>query len=105
FFFFSSRRRHTRSKRDWSSDVCSSDLKYVSFFILLFKMILLIFDLHCLMLFCSIYILVKRLQFLLHPSKHLDKPTKWRWQPTKLFEQYLIWITNILLMLKRINNN
>src|SRR5699024_4784899 len=25
-FFFSSRRRHTRSKRDWSSDVCSSDL-------------------------------------------------------------------------------
>src|SRR5699024_11630360 len=24
-FFFSSRRRHTRSKRDWSSDVCSSD--------------------------------------------------------------------------------
>src|SRR5699024_11630693 len=27
-FFFSSRRRHTRSKRDWSSDVCSSDLVY-----------------------------------------------------------------------------
>src|SRR5699024_11939845 len=26
WFFFSSRRRHTRSKRDWSSDVCSSDL-------------------------------------------------------------------------------
>src|SRR5699024_12877675 len=26
--FFSSRRRHTRSKRDWSSDVCSSDLSY-----------------------------------------------------------------------------
>src|SRR5699024_11493170 len=26
FSFFSSRRRHTRSKRDWSSDVCSSDL-------------------------------------------------------------------------------
>src|SRR5438874_12149856 len=25
-FFFSSRRRHTRSLRDWSSDVCSSDL-------------------------------------------------------------------------------
>src|SRR5699024_11716858 len=25
-FLFSSRRRHTRSKRDWSSDVCSSDL-------------------------------------------------------------------------------
>src|SRR2546429_1279408 len=28
FFFFSSRRRHTRCSRDWSSDVCSSDLIY-----------------------------------------------------------------------------
>src|SRR6266498_3963840 len=27
FFFFSSRRRHTRCGRDWSSDVCSSDLR------------------------------------------------------------------------------
>src|SRR5687768_18455506 len=30
FFFFSSRRRHTRCSRDWSSDVCSSDLDSVS---------------------------------------------------------------------------
>src|SRR5699024_685308 len=30
FFFFSSRRRHTRSKRDWSSDVCSSDLNHLA---------------------------------------------------------------------------
>src|SRR5690606_38021981 len=29
FFFFSSRRRHTRFSRDWSSDVCSSDLAEV----------------------------------------------------------------------------
>src|SRR2546422_8152301 len=28
FFFFSSRRRHTRCSRDWSSDVCSSDLSH-----------------------------------------------------------------------------
>src|SRR5699024_807957 len=28
-YFFASRRRHTRSKRDWSSDVCSSDLNYL----------------------------------------------------------------------------
>src|SRR3712207_7806328 len=28
FFFFSSRRRHTRYWRDWSSDVCSSDLAH-----------------------------------------------------------------------------
>src|SRR5260370_28468926 len=30
FFFFSSRRRHTRFKCDWSSDVCSSDLHHVA---------------------------------------------------------------------------
>src|SRR5690606_8925852 len=29
-FFFSSRRRHTRFSRDWSSDVCSSDLGFAS---------------------------------------------------------------------------
>src|SRR5207237_3403500 len=29
FFFFSSRRRHTRFKCDWSSDVCSSDLRWM----------------------------------------------------------------------------
>src|SRR5690606_40817834 len=28
-FFFSSRRRHTRFSRDWSSDVCSSDLRFI----------------------------------------------------------------------------
>src|SRR5699024_12080216 len=35
-FFFSSRRRHTRSKRDWSSDVCSSDLtiSYIDFLLI-----------------------------------------------------------------------
>src|SRR2546429_5802237 len=33
FFFFSSRRRHTRCSRDWSSDVCSSDLlSHASFY-------------------------------------------------------------------------
>src|SRR5690554_3259544 len=30
FFFFSSRRRHTRCGRDWSSDVCSSDLSFMA---------------------------------------------------------------------------
>src|SRR2546422_3091131 len=30
YFFFSSRRRHTRCSRDWSSDVCSSDLELVN---------------------------------------------------------------------------
>src|SRR2546422_3986536 len=31
FFFFSSRRRHTRCSRDWSSDVCSSDLTFAAY--------------------------------------------------------------------------
>src|SRR5207302_110531 len=31
-FFFSSRRRHTRFSRDWSSDVCSSDLVQAEFY-------------------------------------------------------------------------
>src|SRR5258707_9878334 len=35
FVFFSSRRRHTRYWRDWSSDVCSSDLVTPSYFRLL----------------------------------------------------------------------
>src|SRR5690606_40878369 len=33
WFFFSSRRRHTRFSRDWSSDVCSSDLVVFAFII------------------------------------------------------------------------
>src|SRR5690606_41136771 len=32
WFFFSSRRRHTRFSRDWSSDVCSSDLRHTAYF-------------------------------------------------------------------------
>src|SRR5690606_39728448 len=35
FFFFSSRRRHTRFSRDWSSDVCSSDLWFIFWLIAL----------------------------------------------------------------------
>src|SRR2546429_2370675 len=38
-FFFSSRRRHTRCSRDWSSDVCSSDLKLVQHTNLLYTFI------------------------------------------------------------------
>src|SRR5206468_8564930 len=38
-FFFSSRRRHTRSDRDWSSDVCSSDLAVFSALIGLLEML------------------------------------------------------------------
>src|SRR3989442_10720491 len=37
-FFFSSRRRHTRCGRDWSSDVCSSDLSPARLLMELFKL-------------------------------------------------------------------
>src|SRR5207245_8791746 len=36
-FFFSSRRRHTRCYRDWSSDVCSSDLPQTENVFVMFK--------------------------------------------------------------------
>src|SRR2546421_3294038 len=42
-FFFSSRRRHTRSDRDWSSDVCSSDLvTFIGGFVLLSGVLILV---------------------------------------------------------------
>src|SRR5256885_2526064 len=42
FFFFSSRRRHTRLQGDWSSDVCSSDLESDRSFLKLFPTIAVI---------------------------------------------------------------
>ena len=41
-FFFSSRRRHTRSLCDWSSDVCSSDLLYCPFLVAAAPLLLLL---------------------------------------------------------------
>src|SRR3989442_11708540 len=41
FFFFSSRRRHTRCGRDWSSDVCSSDL-VIGLLVVLFTLVLFV---------------------------------------------------------------
>src|SRR5690606_29037579 len=38
YFFFSSRSRHTSFSRDWSSDVCSSDLRYFSIVARLFSL-------------------------------------------------------------------
>src|SRR5260221_6936912 len=43
-FFFSSRRRHTRSLCDWSSDVCSSDLQSLARFLELEKMSVIALD-------------------------------------------------------------
>ena len=47
FFFFSSRRRHTRYWRDWSSDVCSSDLRCKDSGTMVERSPLLIFRLVC----------------------------------------------------------
>src|SRR5690606_14683480 len=53
-FFFSSRRRHTRFSRDWSSDVCSSDLLLLAF-------LHLVTAFYHLSLFC-IHRIIKRIQ-------------------------------------------
>src|SRR2546429_7545314 len=47
-FFFSSRRRHTRCSRDWSSDVCSSDLTYGKPLLVLMGMVGLLLLIACL---------------------------------------------------------
>src|SRR5690606_39713810 len=61
FFFFSSRRRHTRFSRDWSSDVCSSDL--LSFMRKDFRAVQLVIF-HCPALFyCSTNTLLLPAQF------------------------------------------
>src|SRR5256885_9384367 len=44
FFFFSSRRRHTRLQGDWSSDVCSSDLGVPAAEVLARQQLLLVLD-------------------------------------------------------------
>src|SRR2546429_4038565 len=48
FFFFSSRRRHTRCSRDWSSDVCSSDLTFGAFLLVLISLTAVIWLTHAL---------------------------------------------------------
>src|SRR2546429_4025363 len=45
FFFFSSRRRHTRCSRDWSSEVCSSDLTCVGVWWSLLQLLPIFLDL------------------------------------------------------------
>src|SRR5699024_11744787 len=51
FFFFSSRRRHTRSKRDWSSDVCSSDLLGLNIVKMVFALLLILALIYTLLCF------------------------------------------------------
>src|SRR5882762_4963800 len=61
FFFFSSRRRHTRFKCDWSSDVCSSDLNQSSSINRRLVLLNLFADDRCLSLTSNIIRLMKRI--------------------------------------------
>src|SRR5699024_12817063 len=60
FFFFSSRRRHTRSKRDWSSDVCSSDLLIFAILLPLSSARLLLLFLQHILVFSTGLLLLRR---------------------------------------------
>src|SRR5690606_40616253 len=65
FFFFSSRRRHTRFSRDWSSDVCSSDL-YTFFTHLATTIICLSFKLYFELLLTHVFIIYHANQIIRH---------------------------------------
>src|SRR5690606_41209536 len=63
-FFFSSRRRHTRFSRDWSSDVCSSDLFFCTGgFGWLLLLLLLLFILSAVLLVLLLDLLMFRFRF------------------------------------------
>src|SRR5699024_11435926 len=61
-FFFSGTRRHTRSKRDWSSDVCSSDLGFEFFCLCPY---------YCFLLFSTSPFLILRLTEFSHQCRAL----------------------------------
>src|SRR5699024_7675184 len=61
-FFFSSRRRHTRSKRDWSSDVCSSDLPIKANYMDIIRSIFYIKHIHCLIIINMILYYLQRMK-------------------------------------------
>src|SRR5690554_6964857 len=63
-FFFSSRRRHTRCGRDWSSDVCSSDLKGLSVLVSGSLTIPMVPPVYMISNFCSTFCLNNEILFL-----------------------------------------
>src|SRR5690606_40040016 len=74
-FFFSSRRRHTRFSRDWSSDVCSSDLVIIIF---LKRMPITMCRVAGIPIFMETAgLLVLRFQVVLHVLIYTE-PIKWR---------------------------
>src|SRR5690606_40609782 len=81
-FFFSSRRRHTRFSRDWSSDVCSSDLELTMLVNLVRQKLLLLqqkilMSSHLSMNLCSR--LLKDLLTLRSEERRVGKECRSRW--------------------------
>src|SRR3712207_9411436 len=89
-FIFSSRRRHTRYWRDWSSDVCSSDLKSVISFMdielttrqrwVLFKMLLYAIAVQSFILIKSFLKRVLR-KITRSEERRVGKECRSRWSP------------------------
>src|SRR2546421_8970297 len=95
FFFFSSRRRHTRSDRDWSSDVCSSDLLSLHnstnndpssciynklFLFYYYCCILCLFSRNCCFSFCHMFLVFCSLHSR-SEERRVGKECRSRWSP------------------------
>src|SRR5688572_31431166 len=95
FFFFSSRRRHTRFDCDWSSDVCSSDLVLAPVLVLLavrdtvFTLQTNFVPAYILTdggpanatLYLPIYIFDQSFEFLRSEERRVGKECRYRWSP------------------------
>src|SRR5574342_225128 len=89
FFFFSSRRRHTRSGGDWSSDVCSSDLSHALWLMFLLFLPIAIFGLH------SLYDWMQPDMFSGEERRLIDHKSPWLNQPGFIIRgviYFAIWI-------------
>src|SRR2546426_7746312 len=94
FFFFSSRRRHTRLQGDWSSDVCSSDLSKHELLLLLVGGVFVLEALSVIFQVASFKSRGKRV-FLMAPIHHHFELKGWE-EPKVVVR---LWIIAVLLAL------
>src|SRR5947207_15627205 len=82
-FFFSSRRRHTRSLCDWSSDVCSSDLEWLMR--LLDPLIVISAGVIAYRMYLGAWLLPDRYMFAIVRSeeRRVGKEWRYRWWPDR----------------------
>src|SRR5690606_20233779 len=97
-FFFSSRRRHTRFSRDWSSDVCSSDLDYVFesipssiLYLIIIAMVLLAVSIPLYIKFSKSNINKKLKTFVIGLKEGVFSILKMRKKGAFLFHTFVIW--------------